>query len=237
MKLTRDAGSILGNLQELPNGRVIAKKDIVITFPVRFRDIGLAVIGKTSFVYGLFAMIVGEKYALMNMNGYIELGEAIINIELIGEIEYYTFTYKAGSTVIMTKEIVARSNLIYTAIDEFVFKGKVPWYVGYDDMGRIFETAQAYAGTRARIIPSMMEFLAAYIGRNREDRTKFIREGAKSYADFSDSKIAWVPLRSVFYSAPGTVNKLAGAYFQDGVVSALVNPSNKVESVEAILRA
>ena len=104
-------------------------------------------------------------------------------------------------------------------------------------MGMIFQTAQTFAGSRARIIPSMMEFFTAYIARQKDNRVKFIREGAKSRADFSLDKIAWVPLRSVFYSAPGTVNKLAGAYFQDGIVSALVNPSSQVETVEAVLRA
>ncbi len=82
-----------------------------------------------------------------------------------------------------------------------------------------------------------MEFFAAYTARQKEDRVRFIREGAKTRSDFTPDKIRWVPLRSVFYSAPGTVNKLAGAYFQDGIVSALVNPSTQVESVESVLRA
>lgn len=237
MKLKRNPEKVLSAFQDLSNGRVVAKKQLTITFPVRFRDINLAVIGKTSFVYGLFAILIDGEYALLNMNGYIELGEASIKIEEVGEVEYYTFTYEPGQTVIMSKDIVARSSLIFAAIDEFVFKGKVPWYVGYDDMGKIFETAQSHAGSRARIIPSMMEFFAAYIGRQKDNRVKFVREGAKSYADFTPEKVHWVPLRSVFYSAPGTVNKLAGAYFQDGIVSALVNPSTQVESVESVLRA
>lgn len=237
MNLKRNPEKVLAALQDLPNGRVIAKKKLTITFPVRFRDINLAVIGKVSFVYGLFAILVDDEYALLNLNGYIELGEAAIKIEQVGEVEYYTFTYDPGETVILTKDIIARSSLIFTAIDEFVFKGKVPWYVGYEDMGKIFETAQSYAGSRARIIPSMMEFFAAYTARQKEDRVRFIREGAKTRSDFTPDKIRWVPLRSVFYSAPGTVNKLAGAYFQDGIVSALVNPSTQVESVESVLRA
>lgn len=237
MTLKRNGEKVLAALKDLPNGRTVATKKLTITFPTRFRDIGLAVIGKVSFVYGLFAIIVDNDYAILNMNGYIELNEGVIQIQEVNGVEYYTFTYEPGDTVIMTKDIVARSNLIFTAIDEFIFKGKVPWYVGYDDMGKIFETAQSHAGTRARVIPSMVEFFAAYIGRQKNNRVKFIREGAKTAADFTPEKIHWVPLRSVFYSAPGTVNKISGAYFQDGIVSALVNPSTQVESVEAVLRA
>ena len=237
MSLKRDSGKVFDALGDLPGKPVIAKKAIKIIFPVRFRDIKLAVIGERSYVYGLFAMVVGDSYALCNINAYVELGQASISKVLFNDNEYYEFSYEPGDVVIRTKEIVARSSLIFTAIDEFVFKGKVPWYVEYEDMGKLFNTAEAYAGTRARILPSVMEFLSSYIARKKDDRAKFIRDGAKTKEDFSLSKIAWVPLRSVYWSAPGTLNKLAGAYFADGVVSAIVNPSNKVEKVESIVRA
>lgn len=237
MKLTRNAEKVFEALGDLPNKPVIAKKKLSITFPVRFRDIKLAVIGEHSFVYGLFAIIVDNHFALMNISTYVELGKAAVTIEKVNDVEYYVYTYEPGDIVIRTKDVVARSALIFSAIDEFYFKGKVPWYVGYEDMSKVFNTAMEYAGTKAKIIPSVMEFLASYVARAKKDRTKFIREVAKTREDYALENIAWVPLRSVFWSAPGTVNKLAGAYFADGVVSALVNPSDRVESVESVLRA
>ncbi len=235
--LKRDSGKVFKALGDLPNKPVIAREPLKIIFPSRFRDIKLAVIGERSYVYGFFAIIVGESYALCNINAYVELGQASVSkVDFNGE-EYYEFSYEPGDTVIRTKEIVARSALIFTAIDEFVFKGKVPWYVEYEDMGKLFNTAEAYAGTKARILPSVMEFLASYIARKKNERAKFIRDEAKTKDDFALAKIAWVPLRSVYWSAPGTLNKIAGAYFADGVVSAIVNPSKKVEKVESIVRA
>lgn len=237
MLLKRNAGKVLEALGDTPGKPVIAKKALKILFPTRFRDINLAIIGETSYVFGLFAVVVGEEYALINLNCYLELGKAAISKAKYADGEYYVYSYEPGDIVIKTKEVVARSNLIFTAIDEFVFKGKVPWYMNYEDMGRLFSTAEEFAGTKAKLIPSVMEFLAAYIARKKDDRSKYIRDGATKYEDFDLSKIAWVPLRSVYWSAPGTVNKLSGAYFADGVVSALVNPSQKVEKVESILRA
>lgn len=237
MTLKRDTVKILEALGDLPGKPIVAKKSLQVIFPCRFRDIGLAVIGETSFVFGLAAVIVDDCYSLLNLNAYLELGKASISKTKYDETEYYVYSYEPGDVVIRTKEVVARSNLIFLAIDEFVFKGKVPWYVNYEDMGKLFETAEEFAGTKAKILPSVMEFLAGYIARKKGDRAKFIREGAVKYDDFDLSKLAWVPLRSVYWSAPGTVNKLGGAYFADGVVSALVNPSQKVEKVESILRA
>jgi hypothetical protein len=133
--------------------------------------------------------------------------------------------------------VVKRSKLIYNAISEFIFKGKIPYYVNYDDLGRIFDTAKKYTGTKAVISPQIVEFMAAYITRKKADRTKFAREGASSLKDFSSDKLTVVPMSSVFWSAPGTVNKIAGAYFEDGVTTAILQPSDKTHTVEKILRA
>lgn len=236
MDYKRNRDKVLEALGDTPSKAVIAKKPLKIIFPTRFCDIRLASIGEISHVYGLFAVVVDDCYTLLNLNAYVELSKASITKAMFNDVEHYVFSYEPGDVVIRTREVVERSALIFLAIDEFVFKGKVPWYVDYDDMGKLFETSHL-AGTKANILPEVMEFLAAYIARKKEDRIKFIRHGATSKADFALNKLAWVPLRNVYWSAPGTVNKLSGAYFADGVVSALVNPSNKVETVESILRA
>lgn len=233
----RNSEKVLSCLKNLPNGSTIFTKKVTIQFPVRYQDIRLAVIGEHSYVYGLFAIIVDGEYALLNVNCYVELGKANIEKVVINNAEYYNFVYEPGDVVFLTNSLVARSNLIFLAIDNFIFLGKVPWYCTYDDVGKLFNTAASYAGTKARMTPAVMQFMAGYIGRYKDNRAKFIREVVKKKEDFTKNVISWVPLRSVFWSAPGTVNKLSGAYFNDGIVSALNNPSNRVETVESILRA
>lgn len=233
----RNAEKVLSTLIDLPGKPVIAKSRITIQIPARFREIGLARIGAQTYVFGLFVMILDTgEYALCNVNAYIELGPWTFEKTIIDDEEYYDLIFEPGSILFKTKDLVCRPALVYRAIDEFVFKGKVPWYVGYEDMGKLFDTAKKFTKTRADIIPSVMEFIAAYIARDKNDRSKFLREKAKTPADYLKN-LAWVPMRSVYWSAPGTVNKLSGAYFQDGIVSAIVNPSERVEKVESILRA
>lgn len=231
----RNSEKVLGSLLDLPGKPVITKKKISIQFPVRFNEIGLATVGAETFVFGLFAMVLETgEYAICNVNSLIELGKGLVEKFYVGEVEYFNFTFQPGDVVFKTKELVCRPALIYTAIDELIFKGKIPYYIEYDDMGKIFDTAKKFARTSAEILPSVTEFMAAYIGRDPDNRIKFIRETAKDQKDFK--KVKWVPMQSVYWSAPGTVNKLAGAYFQDGIVSAIVNPSERVEKIERILR-
>lgn len=235
-KLVRNAQAIHTALDNQPKKPVIAKKALTIQFPKRFQEINLAQLGTSTFVYGLFAIIQGNNYALCNVNALLELGQGAVDVEVINDVEYYNIHYQPGDVVIKTKDLVCRSNLIFEALSEFYFKAKIPWYVGYEDMGKLFNTAKKHTRTSATILPSVIEFLTAYIARNANDRTKFVRETIKNKKEVNE-RLAWVPLSSVYWSAPGTVNKLAGAYFADGVISALVNPSERVEKIERILRA
>lgn len=238
MKLIRNAGKVLSQLIDLPGQPIKTKVDLMIHVPTRFSEVGLASVGSTVQIFGLFAIILKTgEYALCNVNALVEIKPSLIEKVTIDDVEYYQFQFLAGDTVIQSKDLVCRSSLIFSAIEEFVFKGKIPYYVGYEDMGKLFDTAKEHARTSANIHPAVMEFMAAYIARNRKNPTKFIRQMAKTEADFESSDLMWVPLRSVYFSAPSTVNKLSGAYFDNGVVSALVQKNERSEKIENILRS
>jgi hypothetical protein len=57
----------------------------------------------------------------------------------------------------------------------------------------------------------------------------------QSIDDIVKKPPVYIPLRSVTYTATNTTNKLAGSYFQEGLVSALVSPSERKERIESIL--
>ena len=238
MKITtRNPVKVLESLSNLPGKPVIAKTNLVLQIPVRFTEIDLAQIGSSTFIFGFAAIILETgEYAVLSVNAFLEAGPAIIDKVEIKGVEYFNFHFQAGDVVFKTKELVCRAALIFRALKEFVFNGKIPWYASYDDVGKLFDTAKKHSKTRAEILPSVNEFMAAYIARDKDNRIKFLRETARTRDEFI-KKLAWVPMKSVFWSAPGTVNKIAGAYFQDGIVSAMVNPSDQTEKIESILRA
>lgn len=238
MKLIRNSGKVLANLKTLPDQPVICKVPMTVHFPVRFTEIGLAQFGSTVQIYGLFAIILESgEYSLCNVNALIQTKPSVIEKILIDNVEYYQFKYLPGDELILTTDLVQRSSLLFLAIDEFFFKGKVPYYVEYDDLGKLFDSAKKHTGTSANITPAVVEFMAAYISRKRENKNKYIREGAKSMSDFDRKHLAIVPLRSVLWSAPGTVNKLTGAHYDDGVIAALAHQNTELKNIERVLRA
>lgn len=236
-KLIRDPKKVLEQLVENKNGEIICKVNCKIQVPERFSTIGLGQIGINTFTYGCLAIILESgEYAVMNMNALVELNPTRLVIVKIDGINYHQFEFDAFQTVIKTKTIVKRDAIIYNVFDEFIFKGKVPWYVDYDTLGKLFDTAAEYSGSDVSKNEDVIEFLASLISHYKNDRDSLLRNKITSYSDTSGDKITYIPLSSVFYSVNSTMNKLAGSYFNDGVISALVNPSDKVEKLEQIIR-
>lgn len=237
-KLKRVSSSALSYLVENTAGQVLTKKDCRVQIPVRFTEIGLGEIGINTFSYGFFPIIFDTgEYAVMNVCSMVELNPYKLTIVSIEDVDYYEFHFDAGQVVIKTTDLVKREALMYNVFDEFVFKGKLPWYAEYDDVGKLFDTAKHHADSNVSQNLEVIEFIASMISRSKADRTKYIRTVANSYEDVKLEKVDFVPLKSVFYSVNSTLNKIAGSYFNDGVTSALVQRSENVEKIEAIIRS
>jgi len=235
-KLKRDAQTALSYLFTNEAGQVIAKKACTIQIPVRFTEIGLGEIGINTFTYGFFPIIFDTIYAVMNVCAMVELNPSKLTRVKIEDVEYYEFYFDPGQVVIKASDLVKRETLMYNVFDEFVFKGKLPWYAQYEDVGKLFDTAMYHAGSKVAQNVEVIEFVASMISRSKDDRTKYIRTLANSYSDVTIDKVDFVPLKSVFYSVNSTLNKIAGSYFNDGITSALVQKSEQAEKIEKIIR-
>lgn len=237
-KLRRNPSLVLSQLFENKVGQVLTKVPCKIQVPVRFSERGLGQVGIDTFTYGLFPIILETgDYAVMNVCALVELDPYKVLTTTIDEVEYHEFYFEANQIVIKAGDLVRRDDMMYSVFDELVFKGKIPWYVEYEDMGKLFDTAKEYANSDVGQNLEVIEFIASMVARSKDDRSKYIREVINTKADASLDKLDYVPLASVFYSVKSTVNKIAGNYFNDGVVSALVNPTDRVEKIEKILRA
>lgn len=237
MNYVRNGQSALKILKERSDSSVITLEKCSIQVPVRFTDVGLATIGASVFIFGLFPIITESgDYGVLSANALFELGQFTTAIISVGEVDYYEFTFEPGSVIFKTAEVVQNTSILFSWLNEIYFMGKVPWYASYKDICFLPNTAKEFTGTRAEIISGVGEFMAAYIAREKRDKTKFVRQTAKTMKDL-ETNLAWVPMKSVFLSAPGTVNKISGAYTENGIVAALVNPSESVHRVESVLRA
>ncbi len=236
-QLVRDPAKVHACLQELDDGRLIAKRALKIYQPTRFAERGLASIGIETNIVGIYAIVTEDNfYGVSMVNAMMRIEPtSTVKIQIDGE-EFYEFYFEAGSTVCSSVMLVKTDTLVYKIYDEIIAKGRVPWYLEYSDLGKLFDTAFYHAGARIGTNHEVTELIISMIARNPKDRHQYYRKDVVSLDDMKLNPPAFIPLRSVTYAATNTLNKLAGSFFTEGVVSALVNPTDRVERIEDLLR-
>lgn len=237
ISLIRNKEIISRYLVETSSGQVITKEPCTIQVPVRYNNIGLANIGSTTTIYGCFCIVFGNEYSVCNINAMVDIIPDLTKQITVNDEQYYEFHFDKGSVVIRTTDLIKTERMLFTVFDEFIFKGNMPWYMGYEDAGKLFDTAGYHAGSRVAESLETIELIISLISRYSGDRTKYLRNILTSYKDTKLSNLAYIPLKNVFYAVTNTLNKLSGNYFNDGVVSSLVIPTTETTDIEKILRA
>lgn len=236
-KLKRVPEKIQAALKEMPDGTVVAVKGCKIVIPSRFGERQLASLGAQNVIAGIHAIIVDDQfYGVSLVNAMMRIEPTTVSAVKFEDEEFTEFYFEPGSVVISNVNLVKSDTFTYYVYNEIVATGHTPWFMSYEDIGRLFETAPKHAGVRVGANHAVWEMIAAAISRDRNDKTKFYRHTVKSEKDLETNPPAFIPLRSVTYGATNTTAKFIGAYWDDALTSALVNPADAVEPIEALLR-
>ena len=216
-KLIRNPETVKGQLKKQADNTVITNRGCKIYIPARFAERNLADLGVDNYIVGMFAMTVDDTYySFCNINALIQITPDSVNkINIEGE-DYLEFVFMKGSTVIKNTFLIMNDVLVFRIYDEFMSKGNIPWYMSYEDSGKMFVTAGKHGGTSVGSNPEVVEMLIATIFRDAKDRNISLRTIINTREDLITKKFVTIPLRSVAYAASNTTNKLAGSYFSVG---------------------
>lgn len=234
--LVRAPERVHAQLRESKDGAIYTAVPCKIQVPKRYLERHLASIGAEVYILGFFAIIMEDSYygvsitdAMMRITPYST--ETVV----IDGTEYLEFHFRKNDRVFYSVELVKNDTLTYYIYDEHIAKGRIPWYFNYFDLAKLFETAELHAGINLGN-RAVIDLIVSTIARNREDMTQLYKHVVTKAADVDTNPPAIVPFRSVIWNTSDTTSKLIGAYFGDSITSALVNPSERVERIEALLR-
>lgn len=234
-QLKRDPSVIHKDLTTLKDNRIVTDKGCRIYIPEKYQDNRLVTVGVETYILGYFAIVIGNSYGVSLAPARLRIEPDNIQTVKIEDESYLEFTFEPNSTVIANADVVQDNQLLYSIYNEFISKGHVPWYITYQDLGELFGLSKYYTGTKLGANPVIFELITATITRNPENLKQQYRHILKSPKDLkTEPKV--VKLNSVTYGATNTTTKLIGAYWDEGVTSALVHPSTKEEPIEEILR-
>lgn len=233
----RDASKVYAVLKETEQEELIATKPIKVYIPARYPEHDLAIFENEITFLGVCAFVVDDKYYGVSVVPAMMRSEpTLVNTVNIDDVDYIEMTYDPGALVIANLKLVKIDNLMYRIYDELVAKGRVPWYLGYEDLGKLFEHSKYHAGVRIGSNPAVFEMIVAAICRNPDDVKQYYRQSVRSREDLALRPPTIIPLRAVSYGATNTIAKLMGSHFNENVTSALVSPGERVERVERLLR-
>jgi len=233
---TRNAVAVRKALSFDASGQIVAIKPITICFPERFTTKRLAEVSSVVSSIGIFAVRCGQDYAVSTVNAMVRMTPTYIATEKYDGEPYVELHFDQGAVIVPNVNIVKDNSIVYWIFDEFISKGKVPWYVAYEDLATLFITAQRHAGFRIGPNHAIMEMFAAAISRDRSNPKLYARHTATGRCLTQDAAPRFIALRNVSYGPSNTTAKLMGSYFDEGLTSALNNPADKTERIEELLR-
>lgn len=237
MKYVRDAGALMANVAVNAAGQTIAKSKISIQTPVRFVERGLSVVGIRTYVFGVLPMILADgRYGVVNVCARMEISPDRTTMLTIDDVDYYEFHFDPGSIIFPTDLVVQDDKIIYFVVDEFEFQAKVPWYMNYNDLLNLFLSAPEFADFGAAANLEVTEMFASVVARPKGQTETFLRTVLKSIKDAKTVDTEYIGMKSVYSTVSGTMNRIAGNYFEPAVEGALVQPSKQIDDVQRILR-
>lgn len=202
--------------------------------PSRFKNAELAYLGNDLYVVAIYMLATEDgSYAVSNVNAMVRIEPSSINTVMMGGREYLEFVFEPGDRIIATDEVVVNDKLVYYIYEEILSKGNVPVYLDYMELGRLFDTSQSYAKVKLASTPTVLHMLLSIIARDPDDPTQYFRQTTNG-KDFE--RVYYIPLQSPIYGATNTTARMMGSHFSDNLTSALVNPSEREEKIENILR-
>lgn len=233
----RDGRKVRQNLHVTDDGALITTKPCKIQVPKRYLDRNLATVGSEVFILGIFGIIMEEAYYGVSMADAMVrlLPSSTDTVDVDGE-QYLEFLFDAGDQLFNSLDLVQNDTLMYYIYDECVAKGRHPWYFNYLDSLHLFDSARHHGGTDLGN-HAILNLIVSTTARDSQDLTLLYRHTLSTPDDMVRRPPTIVPFRSVVYNTPNTLSKLIGANFGDSLSSALVHPTDKVENIEAHLRA
>lgn len=236
--LTRDSVHIRSLLSITKDGRVVCNKPIEIHFPDHYLRKQLAEMHESLYVLGMFVIVDREakRYALMNVPAKVMIPISEMDTYQYNEDFYRQLKFDAYDTVIATKEIIADDKLMYWMYSYFIELANIPWYMEYNDLLKMYDQTPYYMGNTLGSSTQIVEMIIGNVARSPDD----IKTMYRHYFDPTKKKTNlpnWIALRNMSLGAADTFSKVMGSYFDDGVTSALAEPSKTLTNVEKVLRA
>jgi len=208
-------------------------KELYVYFPKRFVDVGLATLEETVKVVSTY-MVGDEKnnVILSSLPLYTEIEPSIIEEVKISDIEFIKLTIPEGNFLIKSKKVIKDSGFIFSIVNEFLVKGKVPFYITPNDLFDFFIKSNKYSGANIGDNPAGIEATISIMVRDPNDVSKQLRLVNSDLRNLKIGEYQYVGLGDVANGIEANIAKLTGRYFTQGETSVLNKEPQEETDIE-----
>lgn len=234
-KLERNATNVHKALVR-QNNTTMVKQECRVYIPVSYQAKDLVIISNEIRILGIFGIVVGNSYGISFAPAMLRIKPTSFSKIKIEGDDYYEFYFEPGAIFTDSNDVEKNSGIPYDVYDIFISGGKVPWYFTYLDLGKLFQFSEYFNGMRVGDNIAAFKMVVSTIARDPKNLATLYRHKLKSLDEVFTNPPRFIPYDSVAYNATNTTAKLNGSYFDQGLVSALINPSERNEDIEDLLR-
>jgi hypothetical protein len=204
-----------------------------IFIPKVYQDRNMLVLGENAVCLGIFQLRINDTF-FTNM---MFLGR--LTIEFItsrNEVEdgypYIVLELAKDSIFINNATLVKDNNLIYEIFVMFLALGKIPPFISYDMIQKLFDNDNNHCGVSLNINHTIFEMIYAHMFRDMNDPYLFYRLTSM------DKPPQIVPINQISHGPISTTSRIVGSYLNEGITAALIDDTPHVSSkIENLLRA
>ena len=236
-KLKRNPDLVKQHCVVTPDQKLVTKKECRILFPETWVGRELAWIEGNIRILTKYMLMIDGDYTVINDCAYMPLTPDSIFSNDIDGVTHYELVFFAGSVVCPNLNLVVNDNILYYIADEFLTKTRKPPYFEYSDMAKLFLNSQWHTKLKLANNNTILELWTATLARWSQDEMIQYRYKANTIQDSLVDKPSYISFKSPVYMANATLSKVSGAYWRDGLMSAITTESHVIEPLEALVRA
>lgn len=223
--------SIMKHFKKIDDSFVFIGKQMRIKIPRRYENYNLLTAENDVQSLAIFEITIDDlppvgfllpAVVTMEPNNYYT---KVVDDEDVLILEFLT-----GNKFMSSTKLLKQPHIPYAMFVEFIALGNIPKFLSYEQSAFLFDLSKSICDTNLRVSHSIFEMICSHLFRDPDDLNKKFR-----HTDMK-KKPEFVELRSVTYGTDSTTAKLIGAYMNDGINAALVNPSHQNHDLEDLLR-
>ncbi len=223
--------SVMKYFKKIEGSFVFIGKKLEIRIPRRYENYNLLSAQNVVQTLAIFEMIFDDnEYHGFLLPAVITIEPSNVYNKTINETDFLIVELQAGDKFMTSSILLKQPHISYAMFVEFISLGNLPKFMDYESTAFLFDRTKEVCDANLRVQHSVFEMIYSHLFRDPDDLTVKYR-----HTDMT-KKPEFIELRSVTYGTDSTTAKIVGAYMNDGINAAIVNPSHQNHELEDLLR-